>query len=364
MRLAAIDLYRYTLPLTAPLILKGESLHERRGFLMRVKDDAGHTGWGDVAPLPGFSRESLEDAARQLQDVQRNWTGQQIAANPVDPDHQLAERLDQKVWVASVRFGIEVATWDLFAAETDSLMPDVLCPEASPVVSLNGLLLGNQQDIIDRATQMRAEGYRAVKLKVGRKPVADDVALVHEVRSVLGDAVALRLDANRLWTMDEAVAFAEGIAGVPIAYIEEPLRDFSLLPTLAERTKVPIALDESLMGMPVAQLQAHAYAAAVVLKPTLVGGVAHTLRMARTAQSLGMTPVLSAAFETGVGLRGLIALAACLGKTPVGLDTYHWLAEDVLEPRLVWDVPDIDVATLMEAPRHISEHHLEPLLSF
>jgi O-succinylbenzoate synthase len=185
--------------------------------------------------------------------------------------------------------------------------------------------------------------------------------LVREVSAVLADTVALRLDANRRWTMDEAVAFAEGIADVPVAYLEEPLRDASQLPALAERTHVPIALDESLVGMPVARLQEHSYVAAVVLKPTVLGGVAHTLRMARAAQSLGMTPVLSAAFETGIGLRGLIALAACLGETPVGLDTYHWLAEDVLDPRLAWHGPAIDVDTLMKTPRRISQRHLEML---
>jgi O-succinylbenzoate synthase len=163
--------------------------------------------------------------------------------------------------------------------------------------------------------------------------------------------------------MDEAVAFAEGIAEVPIAYIEEPLRDPAQLSMLASQTGLPIALDESLVGMPVAALQVHDYVSAIVLKPTVLGGLIHTLRMARMAQSLGITPVLSAAFETGIGLRTLVALAACLGDTPVGLDTYRWLADDILDPRLVWEGPEIDMVGLMQTPRRVNFRHLEPLPS-
>lgn len=360
MKLTAIDLYRYTLPLAAPLTLKGAPLHERTGVLIRVVDEAGHYGWGEAAPLPGFSRERLEMVESQLRDVQREWTAQ-MADDPIDPARAVAQMLDQKEWAASVRFGVELAVGDVIARGTGGSLPRVWCSDASSIVSLNGLLLGGKEDIIDRAGKLRAAGYRAVKLKVGRQPVAEDVVLVREVSAVLGASVALRLDANRRWTMDEAIAFSKGIADIPVAYIEEPLYDASQLSALASRTQWPIALDESLVGMPVAQLKEHTYAAAVVLKPTVLGGIAHTLAMAQMAQSLGMASVLSAAFETGVGLRGLTALAACMGDTPVGLDTYHWLADDVFEPRLLWSGPQIDVGALLKTPRHISERYLEIL---
>lgn len=363
MELTAIDLYRYTLPLTAPLALKGAPLHERTGFLIRMEDAAGHIGWGEASLLPRFSRESADEVSAQLQEMRRVLVEQALTGNPIDPDGAFARLLDQKAWAASVRFGIEGAAWHLFAEATNASLPEVLCDKASDIVSLNGLLLGSNEDILERTRQMQEAGYRAVKLKVGRQAVASDVALVRAVSAVLGENVALRLDANRLWTLDEAVTFAEGISNIPIAYIEEPLCHPAQLPMLATQTGLPIALDESLVGMPVAALQDHDYASAIVLKPTVLGGVIHTLRMVRMAQSLGMKPVLSAAFETGIGLRTLVALAACLGDTPVGLDTYRWLADDVLDPRLTWAGPEIDVAALMQTPRRVHFRHLEPFHS-
>ena len=57
--------------------------------------------------------------------------------------------------------------------------------------------------------------------------------------------------------------------------------------------------------------------------------------------------VVSSTFESGVGMRHLVALAAALGDTPAGLDTYRWLADDVLERRLSLAGPTVNVADVL-----------------
>ena len=95
------------------------------------------------------------------------------------------------------------------------------------------------------------------------------------------------------------------------------------------------------------------WASAAVLKPTLLGGVGATIRRAAEARSVGVRPVLSAAFESGVGLRGVAALAAATGAEPAGLDTYRWLAADVLGP-LPFDRPRVDVVGLFARPPEVA----------
>ena len=78
-----------------------------------------------------------------------------------------------------------------------------------------------------------------------------------------------------------------------------------------------------------------------MLKPTLLGGISRTLRMAERALRRGMTPVVSSAYESGVGTAALVALAAGIGDRPVpaGLDPYRAMAEDVLETPLSLPAP-------------------------
>jgi o-succinylbenzoate synthase len=120
-----------------------------------------------------------------------------------------------------------------------------------------------------------------------------------------------------------------------------------------------VALDESLVFMQPEALEDHGYARAVVLKPTLLGGISRTLRFARFAARLGLRPVISSAYETGVGTSCLAALAAGVGgeDVPAGLDTYRRLAEDVLRPRPELAVPRVDVRALFDG-RHGIERRL------
>jgi O-succinylbenzoate synthase len=99
---------------------------------------------------------------------------------------------------------------------------------------------------------------------------------------------------------------------------------------------VPVALDESLARIEPQELEEQRYARAVVLKPTLVGGILRTLRLAQSALRLGMMPVFSSAYESGVETAALVALAAGIGDRPVpaGLDTYRRMAGDLLETTL------------------------------
>ena len=178
--------------------------------------------------------------------------------------------------------------------------------------------------------------------------------MVRELAGILSESINLRLDANRAWTFEEALEFVRATEGVRYEYVEEPLADPTRLSSLVDETGVPVALDESLVGMDPETLGEHCYARAVVLKPTLLGGMRHILRLAERAQDLSITPVVSSAFETGVGTLGLVALAACVGggEVPAGLDTYRRFAADVLEPRLDLSAR-VGASEIMEAHRTV-----------
>ena len=105
----------------------------------------------------------------------------------------------------------------------------------------------------------------------------------------------------------------------------------------------------------------HAYARAVVLKPTLLGGVSRALGLAAAAKTSGMVPVLSSSYEAGVGTGALVALAASVGEEPAGLDTYRALAEDVLGAPLPLSAPAVAVRETMQAARVVDVGRLLPV---
>jgi O-succinylbenzoate synthase len=353
--IASITMFQYRLPLRTPLPLGAHTIEARDGVLVRICDAAGHQGWGDVAPLPGFSTESMAYARRELE-----ATAPQLVGGPVDA---ALDHLAHANTASSVRCGLEMALLETKAREAGTTLPHVLSPKVRPSVSFNALLTDDDRALENEVTALRRTGYPAVKVKVGRRPVAEDVARVQALARQL-PGVALRLDANRAWSFADAYRFAEGICDVSVDYVEEPLVDAAELPRLAAETGMPVALDETIQEG--AAPRDHSYATAVILKPTLVGGLRAAQRLAAEAERVACQPVLSASFESGAGLRGLIALAAGLGTkdVPVGLDTYHRLAADVWLPRLPLEGPRVAVADVYAASETLNADVVQDEVSF
>lgn len=357
MEISGFKLYRYALPLKEPLLLKGRELHRREGVLLKLVGSGGSTGWGEAAPLPGFSRESADEAARQLRRL-----AESVVGCGIDPAGGFIRELDRRSLAPSVRSGFELAAYNLYAAASGRLLPEVLALRPAMTLKLSGLISCSGKAAISEARRMRSGGYEAVKLKVGGRSVEEDADLVRLVSEALGDGVRLRLDANRAWTFEEAVKFARNTEGINYEYIEEPLADPAWLPGYARTSGVPVALDESLAGMLPEELDKRAYARAAVLKPAMLGGISRTLRMASRAGELGISPVISSAYESGVGTLGLVALAAATGgEVPSGLDTYRRLAGDVLEPRLELSAPQVNIREMLETRREIESRWLAAL---
>ncbi len=347
MRVVRHEIVPYRLPLIEPVVWNGERQTEREGVLLGLVGASGAQGWGDAAPLPGFSRESLADTREALEAVLPVVLGR--ALDPADvlrPDGPFHQALDEARLPSSARFALDLALADLAAQALGRTLPQALHPDPAVMLPLNALLMGDPTAVVAQAAERVAEGYRALKLKVGRASVKQDIQTVRAVREAAEARVELRLDANRAWAFKEAMRFAVGVRDVGVAYVEEPLRTPGELPALWLDSGLPVALDETVQED---GAEVRGWATAVVLKPTLVGGLMAALRWAARARAVGARPVLSAAFESGVGLRGVAALAAATGAEAAGLDTYRWLGADVLSP-LPFNRPRVDVPALFVSP--------------
>lgn len=337
---------RYALPLTSPIDLGGTVIDTREGAVVDVVLSSGATGRGDVAPLPGFSPETLDDALAAVRVSAEEWEGQTVS--PSLPDLRALPEPS----TPSAQFGLQQAVLSALAQQQGVSSAHLLRESPRPTVSLNALLTGTPDEIVAAGRDLSTGpgGYRAVKVKVGRHDPEKEAGAVVALHDHWGDAVSLRLDANRAWSRDEADRFAEALGATPIEYLEEPLADPSALPDWSARTGIPVALDETTRERSADRLATQRFAAAFVIKPSLLGFFG-TLRLAERVHPAGVDLVISSAYESGIGLSGLVMLAAALGDRdiPAGLDTYRRLQHDSVHPRLPIAGPQIDVSNLWDA---------------
>ncbi|MCX6835251.1 MAG: o-succinylbenzoate synthase [candidate division Zixibacteria bacterium] len=356
MKITAVRVYAYRLPLVRPLLLKTEILKERHGFLFKLSSDTGQTAWGEAAPLPGFTRESLADTGTALCALRNKLTGASIPEGVEQLDGQFNNWLSGFALCPSTHFAVETAALGLLAHSRGIPLAGLLSHDPLDTVLVNGLVL-DDSPIIETARRFSREGYRAVKIKVGRRPLDEDVARVRDVRRELGHSVRLRLDANRAWSFDDAARFAEAMPNCDLEYVEEPLSDPSRLAELAERTGMRLALDESLVGMTPKELPSHTHISAIILKPTLLGGLERAAMFARQAREMKVKAVVSSCFESSVGIAALAQFAAVYNTidTPAGLDTLFWFKQDLLTEPIDHSGGCIRVAQSARAAEGVNE---------
>lgn len=331
MRLRAVQ-YRYQFPLTRPLVLPRRTLDSREGLIVRFSDENGHEGLGEIAPLPGFSRENLVDALGQstliLDEIHhRDWP-----ADALDSweDSEIFTRFDSLYH--SVSFGLSSALLQLSACRRDIPLHKLIDPSANDRISINALLSGSESEILSRAALLGDQGFRAAKLKVGNRPISDEIELVSRVREILPSSVSLRLDANRRWTFEQAAEFLAAGQNLELEYIEEPVNNIRRLGELSDITKIPIALDESLPEYFSTGMQTRYLPGIFIVKPTLIGGWGRCLKLRDWARQRNIKIVISSSFETAIGLSSLAALASTMsGDIPCGLDTSSWFAADLID---------------------------------
>ena len=200
-----LEVHRRTLALKRPMQMSYGVLRERELLTVSVTGEDGVTGYGEAAPLEAYDAVSVgrvEDAVARYAPVladAEDLNGAQLidACRRVDDVPAALAALDLALWDRAGRLrGLPVA-----ALLTDEPAPDV--PVNATISALD------RAGVADETAQAVGEGFECVKLKVA---VGDDAGRVGAARAAAGPEVALRLDANGAWDVEQAVRAIEALA--------------------------------------------------------------------------------------------------------------------------------------------------------
>jgi o-succinylbenzoate synthase len=344
MRVMRIAWDRYRIPFVADFHTAHGALPMREGIVLRLSDDEGRSGLGEIAPLPPFGGQ-LNDALTLLETLAPTLPGspiamliEQAAAHPAMTAFPLATR-------QVVLGGLELAACDLLAQATGMPLAHWLSgAESQPAVIPVNATLG-ARDIADAerlARQAIVEGFGCIKLKVGSSDSPDEeAARVAAVRRAVGPAIELRLDANGAWTSQQALAMLGVVRPYNIALVEQPTSpdDLAGLRLVRDHARgISIAADESASdAAAIEHIIATAAADVLILKPMLSGGPRPALALARRARAAGLGVIVTSLLDTGIGVCGALHIAAALPPPlpACGLATTALLADDLIQEALI-----------------------------
>jgi L-alanine-DL-glutamate epimerase-like enolase superfamily enzyme len=153
----------------------------------------------------------------------------------VDRDPDLIEKLWQDMWwklhyagrgghATSAISAVDIALWDLKARRAHTPLWRLFggYDPRVPVYAGGIDLEFSIDELLAQADRFQGEGFRAIKMKVGRPQIREDIERVRRMREHLGDDFPLMIDANMRWTADQAVRAARALSEFDLVWLEEP----------------------------------------------------------------------------------------------------------------------------------------------
>jgi L-alanine-DL-glutamate epimerase-like enolase superfamily enzyme len=291
--LEEIEVIPYSLPFREPYVTARGQLNERKLILVRIHGE-GLEGLGETAALSLRGGVDIATIAAEIRE--RCWPA--LLDGGVDRNRiwSAIARCRNRGASAQAVAAVDIALHDLVGRATGDPVWRLLgASEANPVICNATLPAANPAATRKMAEDWRSEGFHTFKLKVG---LPGDVTQVATVRQALGAEIAIRVDANGAWSVDDAAERLDALANHTIELAEQPVGTFEQMVEVRRRVDVRIAADESLVSPFDARRGRELGACEVAaVKVAKVGGLGAALEIAEV-----MPSYLSSALEGPVGI--------------------------------------------------------------
>ena len=313
--LASIRCGFYRIPL--PVVLSDSTHGEMRAFelnTVRLTDAEGAEG-------VGYTYTAGRNGAAVHAILER-----EIAELFGGEEADEIERIWRKAWWA-LHYGgrggptvlaisaFDMALWDLKAKRARLPLWNLLGGfDARVPCYAGGIDLDLALDKLLRQTDDNlAKGFRAIKMKVGRKRLAEDIERVKAMRAHLGEGFPLMVDANMTWSVDEAIRAARAFQPFDLTWLEEPTvpEDPEGHARIVREGGLPIAAGENLRS--VWEFKQYIDCGGVTFPEpdvTNCGGVTAFMKIAHLAEAFNLPVTSHGAHDVTVHL-----LAACPNRS-------------------------------------------------
>jgi len=326
-----IDAIPVALPLKTPVRMSAETVTAAQNLLVRIETAGGAIGWGEASSAPTMTGDTLGGLVAAV----RDYLGPMLVGKDARTWATLRPALHRALLGnGGAHSAVEMAVLDLIGRATGKRLIDIVArPRRSAVKPM--WLLGNKtaDEDMAEAHAKQAAGFDFFKLKIGVKPLAQEIAIALAVREALPDT-PLCADANCGLTLAQARRYVEKTRKARLLFVEQPLAydDIASLKKLTHATKAPIGADEGIHSLADIEAHARAGAAGVSLKVIKLGGLTAAILAGKLCHRLGLSVNIAAKIaESSISSAAALHLACAVPMADWGVSlTHFYLAEDIV----------------------------------
>ncbi len=323
MKITDVRVNLVAIPLASPYPLSEVygTLTHARALVLRLETDDGLVGLGEANPQPPFTEEAPEGALAILTER----IAPALLGLDADSVGAVLARLERVLTGnPTVKAAVDMALHDLLGkalgVPASRLLGGALRSEVPVLWPLGAVAASENVPVVEAKLEA---GYESFMIKLGSRPVDEEIADVETLLTRFADRAAFIVDANQGWTVADALRFAAASRAWPVRLIEQPVahHDHAGLRRVRETAYAPVSADESVQSMEDAVRLATAGAVDVFsIKVSKNGGLAQARRIAEIGAAFGMRCLMNSMIELGISQAASLQLGVTLSNL---LDVGH-----------------------------------------
>jgi muconate cycloisomerase len=332
----SIETILVDVPTIRPHKLSVATMNTQTLVLVRVQCEDGIEGWGEATTIGGlnYGDESPESVKVNIDTHIAPLLIGQEARNVAAAMARVRKVIQGNRFA---KCALETALLDAQARRLGIPLSELLGGRLRDALPVAWTLASGDtaKDIAEAETMLELRRHRIFKLKIGLRPVADDVKHVLAIKRALGDAVSVRVDVNQAWSELDAVNGIAALQAGGVDLIEQPVRaeNRAGLARLARQFAVPLMADEALHGpLSAFEFAKDADADVFAVKIAQSGGLIPAKQVADIAQLAGIGLYGGTMLEGAVGTAASAHVFATFGELAFGTELFGplLLTEEIL----------------------------------
>jgi L-talarate/galactarate dehydratase len=197
---------------------------------------------------------------------------------------------------------VDMALWNLRAKALEMPLARLLggCREEVPVYASNYLWRDRSIDELQKeAAGLVAQGYRAIKMRMGQKTRTEDLKRLVAVREAVGPEVDIMVDVLWVWTVYDSIVMGREMEKLGVYWLEDPIptHDVAGLSEIAHALDMPLVAGENVSGKRgFRELFERRATDVAMIDVMAVGGVTEWMKVAAMAEAFNL-PAVSHLFD-------------------------------------------------------------------
>jgi len=314
MKITDIEAIPFAIPYRKPLRFASGEVTTAEHVLIRVHTDDGLVGTAEAPPRPFTYGETQASIVAVVREV---FLPQLVGVSPLRRE-LVHSRLNRTVGNPTAKGAIDMAIWDVIGQMLGTSVTDLLGGFTDRMRVAHMVGFASAADMVADAEHVRDRyGITTFKIKVGRRPIEQDIAACRTLRDGLGDGVELYIDGNRGWTAFESARALRAVADLNLLFAEElcPADDVLGRRWLVAQSHIPIFADESATRPGEVTREILGGAANGISIKTARTGFTYSQRILAQCEGLGVGLVMGNQIDGQLGSLCSVAFGAAFEST-------------------------------------------------